>query len=479
MSNMEVSIVDRSRLADVLRGVGRSSSGVVRVTDGRLGEKLSAGSVGVGYCGGDFLGLPQFIVIPGSDRKEFFAWVNTFCPFVTPLSQWCRVVTQGELSQAVGARGWPEFGGTMAAWAGAMVGEAVLHMKTGAKLEQLSTAALRACATFVAARAFGLWEDRKVRAMAVERLAAARGMLGGAGGGLLLADWETAWGVLEELGGREGGMRQGGLWKEDLTVSACMDIRSTGFVSKETMGRIVGRLGWSEEFVEFEDVGAERRLRIFDAAVVCLERMGRNRGSREALGEFAVGYFAARIGGAASERVGLVENTRAWRPMVVVWYGVISALHRPEVWGAEFGGLGRLALRELAFPWRFCDPPGCDIAVEELAALREPGRKGMAPGFRSAMRRVVNVEVALGVEGAVPLGGAVEEHGGGGGGVEAMGAELVELNRHLAAATESARRLDQVYGSVSGAGGAVKSGVRKRTAGAAGKRGRGTREGGR
>ena len=460
MNSMEIAIVDRSRLADILRGVGSPAAAGVDIVDGQFTRPLNATSVGVGYCDGYLSSLPHFIVVPGADRREFFAWVNTFCPFVTPLSQWCRVVTQRELADAQATRTRPEYGGAVAAWAGAMIGEAVLHMRTGGKLAQLSTAALHSCATFVAARAFGLWEDRNLRVVAVERFGTARGILGCAERGLPSSDYERAWEVLEVLSGREGGMRQGGLWEEDVTVAACVDIRRTGFVSKGTMTKVLERLVWSDDYLEFERVGAEQRLRIFDTAVERLERMRESSRSLQALAEFTVAYFAARIGGGASGHIGLLERIIGLRPMVAIWYGVASALHRPEVWGPEFGGLGRLALKELTFPWRFGDPPRCDIAIDELTALVEPSRRDGSLRFRGAMRKAVNVEVALGVNGTVPLTWAAEDDGGAAR-VETMRGELAELNRHLAAATESAKRLNEGYGSAGAGKNASKSGVRK------------------
>ena len=462
MNNMQIAVVERSRLADILRGVGGLAGAAIEDADGEVTRPLNAGSVGVGYCDGHVGNLPHFIVVPGSDRKDFFAWVNTFCPFVTPLSQWCRVVTQRELLEARAARVPPKYGGAVAAWAGAMIGEAALHMGTGGKLAQVSVAALHTCTTFVAARAFGLWGDRDRRVVATERFRVARAILGGMQRDVRAADFERAWEVLEVLSGGGDRVRQGGLWEEDWTVAACEDIRRTGFVGKGTMAKVLERLGWSEAYLEFEKVGAEQRLRIFDGAVEHLGRMRESSGSVEALAAFTVGYFAARMGGGAAGHIGLLDEIIGRRPMVAMWYGITSALYRPEVWGAEFGGLGRLVLRELAFPWRFSDPPRCDIAVDELGVLGDPGRRSASLRFRGAIRKVVNVEVALGVNGAVRLPWAAEDDGEAAR-VQAVPGELAELNRHLTAATESAKRLNERYGIPGGGKTATKSGVRKRT----------------
>ena len=218
---------------------------------------------------------------------------------------------------------------------------------------------------------------------------------------------------------------------------------------------------WPEEYLQYEEVGAEGRLRIFDAAAECLEGMREKTRGLEELAEFTVAYFAARIGGEASGRIGLVEGIVGHRPMVAIWYGVASALYRPEVWGTEYGGLGRLAIRELDYPWRFGDPPRCDIAVDELVALVDPDRRERTLRFRGAMRKVVQVELALGVNGAVALAGAAE-HEGDAARLEGMRGELVELNRHLAAATESANRLNRAYGNADGGKSGSRSGSGKR-----------------
>ena len=203
MNSMRIVVVERSELADVLRGVGGSRAAATEMFDGRSTEALRAGEVGVGFCDGRGSGLPDFVVIPGEERREFFAWVNTYCPFAMPLSQWCRVVTQRELVDAQAARLRPEYGGAIAAWAGAVIGEAILHMKTGGKLGLLSVAALHTCTTFVAARSFGLWGSRDARLRATERFRKARGIVGGTQRDLGAWHYERAWDVLEGLSGGE------------------------------------------------------------------------------------------------------------------------------------------------------------------------------------------------------------------------------------------------------------------------------------
>ena len=142
--------------------------------------------------------------------------------------------------------------------------------------------------------------------------------------------------------------------------------------------------------------------------------------------------------------------------MVAMWYGVASALYKPEIWGAEFDGLGRLTLKELAFPLRFDDPPRCDIAVDELVVLVDPSADLQSLRFRGAMQKALNVEVALGVSVMIPLSLPPEQVSTAVSGTPTppeltdilrdLTAATEGMTRHLTAATEGVTRLRDVYG---------------------------------
>ena len=446
MSKLQAAIAERGELADALRGVGNCRAGMMEIRSGKLPVRLRSPHVGVGYVDGRSRSLPQFVVIPDADRKEFFAWVSTYCPFATPLTQWCRVVDEGELARVQSLEVVPRYGGVASVWAGAIVGESILYLGEGSKLSELSVTALQARASFVAARAFGLWGSGKARIEAMRRHESARNVLGVARRGPNLKEHQELWAVLETLSNEAGTRFPEYDFQLRLTVEACDDIRKTGFVSKPTMLKTMEKLGWPEKFAEFERCGAEKRVALFDKAAENLGRFEPDvQQSFRALGEFIVAYFAARIGGSASAYMPLLTRLVGSHPMVALWYGVASALYKPEIWGAEFDGLGRLALKELAFPLRFDDPPRCDIAVDELVVLVDPGADFQSLGFRGATRKALNVEVALGVNVMIPLSLSPEQ-------ISTVASssltpsELTEILQHLIAATEGVTRLRDVYG---------------------------------
>ena len=443
MNKLQVAIVERGKLVDVLRGVADARADAANLANGKLSGKLKNPYVGVGYVDGHLGRLPHFIVLPNADLKEFFAWVNIYCPFVTPLSQWCRVVTENELARVYSLEISPRYGNTVTAWAGATVGEAFLHLGSGAKLTEIPLGALQACWTFVAARTFGLWGTGEIRSKSVERYGAAREILG-AGGDPNLLDYLEIWKVLDVLSIGTSSRVSDVSPAVQLEIYACHDIQENGFVSQKVIFEIVNELGWSRNLVDFEHIGAEQRVRLFDNAIDSLIHFEKKRSKDfRTLAEFTVAYLAARIGGSASGHILLLEKFLGAFPMLGVWYGIVSALYRPDVWGTEFGGLGRLVVKELTFPFRFDDPPRCDIGFDELGTLAGPGSEVSSLGIRGSTKKALNVEVALGVNGIVRLPESSEETD-----FEislaALQAEITKLQHNLIAATESTAVLNEL-----------------------------------
>lgn len=407
MRELKVAVTQRGLLADVLRGHRSLFMDAVEIDKQNPSIKLRKNEVGVGYLDRHSDPLPHYLVVSAAERRDFFAWMNTYCPFATPLSQWCRVVSDDEFHDLRTLAIVPTYGRAKSAWGGAIIGEALIHIGTGAKVPQISIAALQSCTSFIAARAYGLWRSANARLAAVERYERARDTLGVGNRIVDMLRYEVLWAVLDQLSEDMSDRSSDQSLPIRLAVQCCMDIRKTGFVGETIMSSVAADLGWPSEIVTFEKSGAEERISLFDSAVERLMGISSNAPQgRLALVELIVAYFAARIGGGSSDHVMLLDRVLQGYPMVAVWYGLVSGLYRPEVWGAEFGGLARLAVRELSFPFRFDDPPRCDVAFDELEVLVEPGVERGALRFRGATRRALNVEVAPGVTGMIRLGAA-------------------------------------------------------------------------
>ena len=448
MTKLTVAVVKRGSLVDILRGVTDPNESTHAVYRGEWPARIEKDSVGVGYVENQVDSLPSILIIPGNNRREFFAWVNTYCPFVTPLSQWCRVVTKDEISTVEDLPVFPRYGDVASAWAGAIVGESLLHLGTLSRIADLTVAGLQSCSSFVAARGFGLWASEKYRDDAVAQYGKARVLLGAGG----VADYQQLWTVLEGLSSPTSNLERNSSHYVRLAIQSCREIQKAGFVKEATMSILLHELGWSRRFVEFERSGAEERVALFDRAVESMKSSAKDAGSQAVSGfgcadlaEFTVSYFAARIGGGASSHILLLERLVDEYPALALWYGMASGLYRPGTWGAEFDRVGRIVLKELFFPLRLDEPPRCDIAFDELVAIVEPGADSQSLGFRGATRRGLNIEVALGVNGMVRVSGSSDDQDNIGVDHRAIQVAAAEMQAYLKAASESAYRLRQLY----------------------------------
>ena len=405
-------IVKRADLADVLRGKSGPSGQAVAAQAERLEVRLRTGQVGAVYSKEKLRSLPCMLIVRDGEQRDFFAWVNTYCPFVTPLSQWCRVVGEEELKGMRGIERFPEYGSAVTAWAGAIIGEAILRLGGRVGAQIVSVAALQSCSTFVAARAYGLWGGAGMR-QASFYYEEARELLGSPLQRSDISVYEAVWNVLKALDGNVAEAKIGASLSRanELTIECCKDIQRNGFVERKNLLEAVNSLGWVGEFDKYEQGTAEERIEIYDQAIANLRKQGRrDEGKSDHLAEFIVAYCAAKISGSGSTHIRLIEELLSSHPMTVLWYGVASALSQPDIWGPEFSGLARLATRELEFPVRLDEAPRSDVSMEELRTLVEPTGNYSTSGFRGASPRVLSVELSLGVVGVIRLVDGGEEY---------------------------------------------------------------------
>ena len=399
-----IATVERGRLADLLRGIGRPRRIPLEDDFRRNTKKLKKNTVGVGFCGNKDNPQIRFMVIPGNDRREFFAWMNTYCSFATPLSQWCHVLTEREFKDLTSLQIFPNYRETIAAWAGVAIGETYLRLNAPKNLDGVSLTLVESCISFAVARSFGLWGNLSERLRISEKFQTARKLLGAPAVNEVEFGIEDVWNVLERVASKTSSEKHADKPCNQLIVQSCIDIQNTGFVCKATLQKILDKLGWPKEFIAFESGGAEERLSIFDNATSNLvSSVDGQKEDQRPLAEFIVAYLAARIGGStASGRLAHVSELLDYHPTVALWFGLASALFRPLTWGVEFGGLAMVVIKQLSAPLRIDDPPQCDITLDELKSLIDPNEIPQLVRVRGASLRTLCVELENGTNVAIP-----------------------------------------------------------------------------
>jgi hypothetical protein len=95
-------------------------------------------------------------VLPDDDREEFFNWLFSYQRDLSPISSWCHVLSQRDIERAfseVPLR--TDLNGFEAAWAGAIIAEAMISSRRS--YEAVSLSVCLATDTFAVARTASLY----------------------------------------------------------------------------------------------------------------------------------------------------------------------------------------------------------------------------------------------------------------------------------------------------------------------------------
>lgn len=343
---------------------------------------------------------PVLLVIPEEQLRENFAWISTYQPEFSPLSQWCRVI-DAELTRDVQEFKIPaDLGGLEAAWAGAVIGEIIA--RRGVDLSDISLIWCLSSGTFAFARLASLWPDKCSIDDFIKLVGEARGLLK-AEPRRELDGLSTVWRILRTLDDPSSKLATGLTSPQKSILSACQEIRETGRFSYRTAKYLSDFSDRATDISEIDDINAEDRVRLIDTLFSDVDE-AHSQGDRHAIDvlSFLVGYSVGRVG-AGEGNLQLLLPFNAKLPIAAVWAPTIAGLYDPIPWSSAMDGLGRLIVRELLYPLDLLGSPTSDISMEELRAKISPKVNFKKLPFRPASSRVAVVELFPGVNLAVNL----------------------------------------------------------------------------
>ena len=330
--------------------------------------------------------LPRLIVVADEDLKDFLAWAVTFLPNIRPLTAFVRILPWS-VFEIARSRPSDLASGISAILAGATLGEAMMHSVERGFFEALPLTAFESTLSATLGRAL-------MRGFSSELIQHA-GM-----------NWRFARQLTEQPARRATPEALDGVWSIVLKVSdkrayrpdlsarleaiyaGCDELRETGALSSFTWHKLSeGRMSNSAT-ADAMSASKERRVEVFEAAAAELMQSSSDHFSAS----FLVGYLASLVSGGSLEHAPLVFPLQERLPMVMLWYGICSALRPDTRVLTDFSHLGLRIVRAMGGHEDLLALPNCDIALAELEVLLRGDAR--ASGFRQTHASVLRVEVA-------------------------------------------------------------------------------------
>ena len=366
-------------------------SEIASLEQGReVGSNLATGRIRVVWAHRPESGiLPAVLVIPERDRRDFFAWANTYLEGWRPISSLFRVVCDRDAGVALGAgSGRESLWEFRNAALGVILGEAASRNGGAGRVDGAGKSPLGVCVStcaFAMGRAIcvGWWDLARVgenwhraQVMAAHRPSYVAE----------LGDLVGAWSVVGEVGGLPVRAECGSRRVSEAVVALCRGLHARDELDEGALAVLTkdsADLG-----AAFQEMGGtrERRVKAFDSAL--RESVGRRRRSQKTTA-IALGLLASRIAPGSFEHVSLVIPDRGRLEGVLVWYGLFAGVTRGARLADHYGGLGRRVLAEMLMGDTAFSRPRCDVGLDELEVI------GMSTMYRGQLLRVSPGRLAI------------------------------------------------------------------------------------
>lgn len=334
--------------------------------------------------------LPNVVVVPSVQEREFLAWVVTYIRRLRPFTAFIRVIPQEETNPFRDMEDPPNLGRLEEACIGAIAAETGVYLGSMAQLHRVAPIAFKSTYSSAVARGLALGLPTRRLWGLGERWFELRALTGQMDVALNKRDLEAIWGAILYL--REGVESIVSDKVPGIVMKACMDLFEQGDVERDTLEQLAinvrgGRGGW-----DWLSESLEERTRAVKEILNNLHASGQDRGVTE---DFLSGYLVSRIAPGTLDHSGLLEGAKRASRSSTLWYGVCAGLAKGARTRDFAEGMGRRIGRDLVVVSKWTERPRCDIALNELRVLLESGEQ--AAQFRSERHGHIEVELLPGI----------------------------------------------------------------------------------
>ncbi|WP_155616930.1 hypothetical protein [Xanthomonas translucens] len=366
-----------------------------------LSEMLGEDAVGLlRDSSAEAAGRPVIIV---HDRyvKSFYAWVSTYLPGVSPISQLIRVVTVSEFRDASSRKSALD-ARLRQAWVGVVLGECIARTKDLRTFSGMSLAAAQSAVSLAIGKMHVYGARPAEFERALERISFLQSKYSTAGNALTVGELLPVWSALSghDLGGGRAVTKV-----QDLLSSACVDLSVEGRVSDDLLLAIAKIFEPARDLIRFDSVPAEARVLMFDEIV---SKLIQSRGVMSEVGQiqaFVVGYAASRIAIGGLRHANLLDGVGSIEGLAKVWFCLSCFITGRASMADSMVNLARLVDRELRYGFDLADVPRYDIGWDEFSAVSMGEFSGGSlSSLPKASPRSVSIEVVPGATIVVPVG---------------------------------------------------------------------------
>jgi len=371
---MWISSINRDELIAIAQGESRTTQLLRVVESWNEFIGLSEGLMAVWKEKPEQTKLPNMLVLHESEKKEFFAWANTYVK-VKPLTAFVRTLDLETVrmlaAPPLNTEKW------QSGIIGLILGEALTY--TDQPSPRLSLRVCEGTYSFAVARSLlGVEGLHGVRSTGINWFRS-REALGNRATRLAHEHLQNVWLVIAQLVTSE---------KQNISqtiVRSCKALSETGDISDADWRVLTNKLPVYDLRLALHDT-REERVKLLEGFLQSVRNL---RASDETA--FLVGYLVSMIAPGTLDHWRLLSPTLQSIPTAGLWYGICAGLRQEARMESYGSGVGRLIARELQRKVDLLEQPTCDIAVDELEVT--------GPFFKSdaQVTNAIQIEVSPGV----------------------------------------------------------------------------------
>jgi hypothetical protein len=337
--------------------------------------------------------LPDLLVVRDEDISDTHAWISSYFAALSPITQWCRIITQSEAKRLLKRNDPPTLKTRLGCWVGAILAECSAQALQHINLRELPGTAVLTSATFAAGRSVAVWGEhcdlREIAARHEELGSKFREGARPISAMQLLPLWQTlnaAKNSVDKNVDRRALERFAALFEKITPLSVAGN--------SEAMGE---NIGFAVEFIGLPGLAECARGPQLDR-LKALDELAREltNDTKSAPAEAFLGLAASLIDPGAAVLPDLLRKYVNLFPMAPLWLGAFAGCWSPARVLSDHQGLGRLISRELLVQSDLEEKPHCDIAYDEIHRWMNGVTASRLP-IRGMAARAINIEISLGV----------------------------------------------------------------------------------